>query len=110
MPRHPPYALKNLNTQYDQNKSQRQTTRTLKGRNPITLSSLIRDARVHCAVLKKQPGQPEPHHQQVMRLQVPQSEVTGQSPFPQDPTACPAPHPPDTAVPTPEGHPPGGTC
>ena len=39
----------------------------------------------------------------VMRLQVPQSEVTRQSPFPQDPTACPAPHPPDTAVPTPPG-------
>ena len=65
MPRHPPYALKNLNTQNDQNKSQRQNPEhetPPETSDEASHRGLIRDARVHCAVLKKQPGQPEPHH------------------------------------------------
>src|SRR5918998_3988192 len=50
MPRHPPYALKNLNTQR-------------RSRSPKNDDHKIKDARVHCTILKKQattkPHKPE---------------------------------------------------
>jgi hypothetical protein len=74
-------------------------------RNP---QSRLRDARVHCAVLKQQPApQPTPHRHEEEGPETretqtttprpdPKTEPQGpQGPFPQDPTACPATHPPE---------------
>jgi hypothetical protein len=79
-----------LNTQNDQNKSQTRPqplTPTPKGRNKKQ-RGLARDARVHCAVLKKQPGPPRPHHPYgVARPPVPQSEATGLTPVSSGPNS-----------------------
>ena len=53
MPRHPPYALKHLNTRNDH------TNHTAEPQPPQEGRSSTRDARVHCAVLKKQPRPPD---------------------------------------------------
>ncbi len=64
MPRHPPCALKNLNTQNNQKKLQNTKTphtpppRPEERKCEVTESSRLRDARVHCTVLKQQPAPP----------------------------------------------------
>ncbi len=69
MPRHPPCALKNLNTQNNQKKLQNTKTphtpppRPEERKCEVTESSRLRDARVHCTVLKQQPAPHHPHHQ-----------------------------------------------
>src|SRR5215472_12725634 len=91
VPRHPPCALKNL----AHNKlTYAEEPPTPKGRELQVL-----DARVHCAVLKKQTATPTPAtHGGNQGLQ----EKPGRErPLPQDPTACPAPFPPRIPVPRP---------
>jgi hypothetical protein len=55
-------------------------------------SSRYIDARVHCAVLKKQTA-PQPPTRIRGRRPMACTEDPGRSPFPQDPTACPEPFP-----------------
>lgn len=96
MPRHPPYALKNLNTQNDQNKSQTNNKNNPKNpkRLPAQLSSFARDARVHCAVLKKQPGPPKPHPRQRERGPGPAIQRSpGLAPVPSGPNSVSNPPP-----------------
>ncbi len=47
--------------------------------------------RVHCAVLKQQPGPPAPHHHQHGSRHLAQDRATTPRVIPQDPTVCPHP-------------------
>ncbi len=65
-----------------------------------TCTTKIKDARVHCAVLKLR-AVPHPHPTQPCRKAHGPNEETSSRPFPQDPTVCqPTPQPDHPPVPT----------
>ena len=106
MPRHPPYALKNLNTQNDQNKSQRQNPNEHKKTPPQkrgeapTPRSHQRCSRPLCSSQKTTgPTRTAPPHGDAATGPA----VRGQQakPVSSGPNSVSNPHPPDTVVPTP---------
>src|SRR5690606_15956377 len=102
MPRHPPYALKNLNTQNDHNKSQ------TNNQEPKRLSIIRQRCSRPLCSSQKTTGPTKPHPQNRERGLGPAVQRhPGSRPFPQDPTACPTHHTPDTALPTPPRNPRG---
>jgi hypothetical protein len=91
VPRHPPCALKNLAHKLTHTQRNPPTPR----RSRETRELQVLDARVHCAVLKKQTAPPAiPRTRETRPWPARENPGTRkQRPFPQDPTACPAPSP-----------------